>query len=458
VLTGTVVNVNGTTYLYHNDEGVHGAVHRWKITGINTIQVQTAIFPTTKRYLPPEGIDLLEGLVRNITLQNGLFGWRRTPVADNITTGTYFTATTGNKTYNKFQRPDLFLKYRISLGTATVTRELGNNNGLYGWKLSGQVNFDEHTPNEARGRGGNYMEVLDKSNRIIARFYMARDAISGTNIMGNSQVMYNGTATEIDVMKNKHQPIEISMDNGLLKISYANRTITTTQFVDPAADWRTPTTLRFQFFTNYTADDFARSIDIPELRFLANPMEVLPVTSLAIRAYPADAGIVVDWTNEQENDIEQYEVEKSVDGGQFSKIVTVVAGSPHIANKYKWLDSVPEQGGNYYRIKIINTAGTLSYSSIVLVNIKDEKDDIEIFPNPASGDMFSVRFNNIPRGNYVLTLINPKGQVIWTKNIYHADINTNEIFPINFPFPSGKYKLSITGGKKKYFKQLLKLQ
>ncbi len=458
VRSGSVVSVNGITYLYHNDEGVHGALHRWKISGINTIQVQNAVFPTTKHYTPKEGIDLLEGLVRNTTLQNGSFGWQRTPATNNTTTGTYFTATTGNKTYDKFQRPDLFLKYRISSGTATVTRELGNNNGLYGWKLWGKVNFDEHTPNEARGRGGNYMEVLDKSNRIIARFYITRDMVSGTNIMGNSQVLYNGTATEIDVMKNKHQPIEISMNNGLLKISYASRTITTAQFVDPAADWRTPTTLRFQFFTNYVADDFARSIDIPELRFLANPMEVLPVTGIDVRAYPADAGIVVDWTNQQENDIEQYEIEKSIDGRQFSKIGMVMAGTPHIINKYKWLDSVPEQGGNYYRIKIINRAGTQNYSSIVLVNIRNEKDDIEIFPNPVSGDLFSVRFNNIPRGTYILTLINYKGQVMWKKNVYHADSNTNEVFPINFSFPSGKYKLSITGGKKTYFKQLLKLQ
>ena len=355
MLTGTVVNVNGITYLYHNDEGVHGGVHRWKITGANTIQVQTATFPTTKRYIPNEGVDLLEGLVRDRTLQHGSFGWRRTPATDNLNTGTYFTATMGNKTYNKFQSPDLFMKYRLSLGSATVTRELGNNYGLFGWKLWGKINFDEHTPNEARGRGGAYMEVLDRNNLIIARFYIARDMISGTNIMGNSQVMYNGTATEIDVMKSKSQPIEISVDNGLLKFSYANRTVTTTQLVDGAADWRTPTTLRFQFFTNFAADDFARSIDIPELRFVPNPMVILPVMGISVKAYQSGQGIYIDWINEMENNIQAYEVEKSLDGLHFSKIGTVLARAANSSGyKYKWLDSAPEKGSNYYRIKVIS--------------------------------------------------------------------------------------------------------
>ena len=32
---------NGNVYLYHNDESYHGGIHRWKITGLNTIQEQS---------------------------------------------------------------------------------------------------------------------------------------------------------------------------------------------------------------------------------------------------------------------------------------------------------------------------------------------------------------------------------------------------------------------------------
>ena len=33
----TLVEVNGVTYLYHNDEGNHGGIHRWRLDGLNTI-------------------------------------------------------------------------------------------------------------------------------------------------------------------------------------------------------------------------------------------------------------------------------------------------------------------------------------------------------------------------------------------------------------------------------------
>ena len=37
-----LVKINDTIYLYHNDEGHHGGIHRWRITGLGTIQQQTA--------------------------------------------------------------------------------------------------------------------------------------------------------------------------------------------------------------------------------------------------------------------------------------------------------------------------------------------------------------------------------------------------------------------------------
>jgi hypothetical protein len=38
---GSVVNVDGVLYLYHNDEGINGGVHRWKISGMDTISYDT---------------------------------------------------------------------------------------------------------------------------------------------------------------------------------------------------------------------------------------------------------------------------------------------------------------------------------------------------------------------------------------------------------------------------------
>jgi hypothetical protein len=45
VAGGSVVNVGGVLYLYHNDEGINGGVHRWKITGAASVTSQA--YPLT---------------------------------------------------------------------------------------------------------------------------------------------------------------------------------------------------------------------------------------------------------------------------------------------------------------------------------------------------------------------------------------------------------------------------
>lgn len=40
-VTGTFVKVGSDYYLYHCDEGFHAGIHRWRISGLNTIQEQT---------------------------------------------------------------------------------------------------------------------------------------------------------------------------------------------------------------------------------------------------------------------------------------------------------------------------------------------------------------------------------------------------------------------------------
>lgn len=41
VFSSTVVKVGNDYYVYHNDESVHSGIHRWKISGLNTIAEQT---------------------------------------------------------------------------------------------------------------------------------------------------------------------------------------------------------------------------------------------------------------------------------------------------------------------------------------------------------------------------------------------------------------------------------
>ncbi|MEJ6981974.1 FlgD immunoglobulin-like domain containing protein [Pedobacter sp. P351] len=276
VFTGSVVKIGENTYLYHNDESVHGGVHRWKINGLNTIQEQDASPVGTNFVLSAsrtEGIDLLHGLVRGKSLTNEQ-GWQRDPSSDyKINDENSFSARIGEKSYDIFTSPDLFILYRKSSGTANIIRDLGTNIGLSSWKLSGKINYDNNSPNEPHGNGGGYMEVLDKNGLIITRFYVERDKISGVNIIANGVTVKNLPSIDFNLRATKNQPIDISTSNGMVTFTYADFKSVSCAPFDANADWRSPSKLRFHFFTKVAADNYDRSIDIAEMRFIAKKNE-----------------------------------------------------------------------------------------------------------------------------------------------------------------------------------------
>lgn len=75
---------SGDLYLYHGDESDHGGLHRWKITGLNTVAEQVITVPFPAAYIPPvlPYTNLMEGLPFNATLINNTAGWTRVPAVN----------------------------------------------------------------------------------------------------------------------------------------------------------------------------------------------------------------------------------------------------------------------------------------------------------------------------------------------------------------------------------------
>ena len=277
VFTGSVVEVNGNVYLYHNDEGVNNGLHRWKIKGLNTIQVQIAtILPVVELGVP--GTDLMAGLPlkKGISLENNTAGWTRFPLQDNLTNleNNYFTVRTGLKTYNRYKPIDVQVVYRQNSGIYTINRELGSNINLASWKLNGKINFEGSVPNT--NNGGCYLEVLDNNDKVITRFYFKQGYPLGVDIMGNDKVIGHGEDDAMKVVFNKNRAIEISSDGGTYTFNYAGfDPVTTKVKVDATANGRNPSKLRMYFYTNAVTDNYYRMMNISEMRFSSNNSTVI---------------------------------------------------------------------------------------------------------------------------------------------------------------------------------------
>lgn len=185
-------------------------------------------------------------------------------------------------------------------------------------------------------------------------------------------------------------------------------------------------------------------------------LSTLPVSLTGIKAYPKNQGVQFEWTAQQESGIFSYEIERSADGQQFTKIGSVPAkGNSSLAINYLWFDTNPIAGTNFYRLKIIE-AGQQSYSVVIKVNFSGIiVNKIIIYPNPIKVNTMNIQMN-LPKGKYKIVLTNKLGQRILNKEIdYEGGITNNKINLIK-SLLSGVYQVSIIGAGINITEQVIK--
>lgn len=177
--------------------------------------------------------------------------------------------------------------------------------------------------------------------------------------------------------------------------------------------------------------------------FRQAPLAALPVTFILVKAYQKESDIAVEWKVENEKDMQQYEVEKSLDGVRFSK-----SGALNAVNtgtqSYQWIDGHATPGTNYYRIRSIDQDGKVNYSTIVKVAVAFAKPSIGIYPNPITDGIIHLQLVNQPAGMYGMKLLNSLGQVIVSKQVGHAGGNATENIKWDYNLAHGVYHLEVT--------------
>ena len=143
--------------------------------------------------------------------------------------------------------------------------------------------------------------------------------------------------------------------------------------------------------------------------------------------------------------IKQYEVEKSINGTQFTtlavKAATANGGRSAI---YVTTDVNPVEGYNYYRVKSVDINGKTAYTNVVKVLMGSIKQDITIYPNPITDGMIHLQLMNQPEGKYGMRLLNKLGQVIVSRQINHAEGSSTELIKWDFNLAHGMYQLEVT--------------
>ncbi len=177
---------------------------------------------------------------------------------------------------------------------------------------------------------------------------------------------------------------------------------------------------------------------------------VLPVT-LANFSGTTNNGInTLSWTTVTETNNTGFELLRSIDGINFTKLAFVASksatGNSSTSLQYQFADNSPLATANYYRLKQIDKDGKTTVSNIVLLKgFKSNKlEVVAVYPNPVQDKLnLLIVSTKIAKGSIVIvdysgkTLVSQQVQLI--NGEINVQLNTNQLV-------KGNYVIRLTNG------------
>ena len=214
--------------------------------------------------------------------------------------------------------------------------------------------------------------------------------------------------------------------------------------IDGYSNVITPFNLNGTTLINFSVTSSAASADVNRFKIIFGNSTVLPVKFTAASAYRNNKGISISWTTANEINMQQYEVEHSMNGSLFTSLQRVTpTGSGTGSAVYTVEDRVPHLGINFYRIKGMSVGGQIQYSAVMKVSDAAANGQITVYPNPVTQRVIMMQFTNLPKGDYTIRLINLLGQPVQVKQLAYTGANAVQMLSIDPGVAKGNYRLQI---------------
>ena len=174
----------------------------------------------------------------------------------------------------------------------------------------------------------------------------------------------------------------------------------------------------------------------------SNQVQVLPVALINFTAAIETCNtVMLNWKVANAVDFSHFEIERSTDGINYRQVALVFYDNAFTDYTYK--DNNPVTGIYYYRLKMIDNAGTYKYSSIISVRVNSCNDRIILlYPNPARGN---VTITGLKAGESI-QLYGINGQLLMQKKT----ISTQENIDIT-KYPPGAYHVIVVNQTERLF-------
>jgi hypothetical protein len=160
----------------------------------------------------------------------------------------------------------------------------------------------------------------------------------------------------------------------------------------------------------------------------------VPVTLMTFTAEAVKNNGHLKWSTASEHNFSHFEIEKSLDANNWTKIDWVEGqGNSFQVNEYTLIDYDLDQGNTYYRLRMVDYDQSYEYSEIAM--LKQGAEDLVIYPNPSSGNKVIIKTK----------------RDIFRETNSEISVSTTTGMPVPFEFDQYTGELTIKDAKGIYF-------
>lgn len=182
----------------------------------------------------------------------------------------------------------------------------------------------------------------------------------------------------------------------------------------------------------------------------------LPLSVLSFNGILKENIATLSWSTENSVGASYFEVQKSGDAAKWEVLGTVKAVELSNADtKYTMLDTSPNAGENYYRLKQVNKDGSFKYYGTIRLNYRSllAKFAVSVYPNPATG-IFNIAISVKEPTKARVEILDIAGRLV-SMDIINAKTGLNIISKSIHNLSPGSYLVKVDTGTEQTTKRLI---
>jgi len=180
----------------------------------------------------------------------------------------------------------------------------------------------------------------------------------------------------------------------------------------------------------------------------------LPLKLISFQGALSNNRSQLQWTVAENETGKYFEVEKSFDGRNYTTLGVVMVTQKVGTETYSYKDDI--QNATYYRLKMVNEDGSVSYSKIILIKVQvDESNTISLLQNPVR-DNLSFSFTSSTDKASDITIYSIAGTKVLTQKIATQKGRNSISIALNSYITSGTYILEVKNNTERSITKFIK--